>query len=125
MARDIEDSGEIFEPKTVESAFRITCESTFAYLFAIDLGSREIIWLNTANAGEEHIAGCQSVAFLRRYFGITDTLSLGALFEMLASEAVATPQEADVILSDSITEVPEGAELIRSCDFERITSLLA
>lgn len=35
MLRDWEDSGQVYEPKTVKSAYRINCESTFAYLFGM------------------------------------------------------------------------------------------
>ena len=45
MLRDIEDSGEIFEPKTVQTSFKINCDSTFAYLFAIDLTR---VWIKSA-----------------------------------------------------------------------------
>ena len=47
MMRDIVDSGEVFEPKTVQSSFAINCDSNFAYLFAIDLEKRKP-WLPLA-----------------------------------------------------------------------------
>ena len=35
MLRDWDDSGQVYEPKTVKSAYLMNCESTFAYLFGI------------------------------------------------------------------------------------------
>ena len=32
MLRDWDDSGQVYEPKTVKSAYLVNCESTFAYL---------------------------------------------------------------------------------------------
>ena len=57
MTRDIEDTGAIYEPKTVKSAFMINCDSTFAYLFGIDLDKNELIWLNMARTGSMAVAG--------------------------------------------------------------------
>jgi hypothetical protein len=125
MLREQEDSGEVFEPKTVKSSFTINCESTEAYLFGIDLDSSEIVWLNLAKESRRRVSGDSTFTFLRRYFDTVSVLSLGDLFALLATEVVKTPEEADVILSDA--ELPAGlpAECIRSYDTERVTALLA
>ncbi|MBQ8449028.1 MAG: hypothetical protein IJX27_08900, partial [Clostridia bacterium] len=57
MLRDINDSGEVFEPKTVKSSFTINCDSTYAYLFAIDLEKNDFIWLNISRESDIHVAG--------------------------------------------------------------------
>ena len=67
MLRDEDDSGEIYEPKTVESAFLVDCESTFAYLFGIDLLKNEFIWLNLARNSNAQVAGNTPLAFLLDY----------------------------------------------------------
>lgn len=98
MLRDEVDSGEVFEPKTVESSFGITCASTSAYLFAIDLELREFVWLNIARGGSQRVAGASQLDFLLPYLHVTDVLSLYDLARLHASEMVENPEEADVVL---------------------------
>lgn len=124
MMRDQEDSGEVFEPKTVKSSFAITCASTFAYLFAIDLETREIVWLNVARDSRARVAGTTSMAFLKDYLEATNVINLRDFACMLATEVVDDPLRADVVFSDKDEPMHEGAELIRSIDTERIIELL-
>ena len=124
MMRDVEDSGEVFEPATVESSFAITCRSTFAYLFAIDLQTREIVWLNVARASKKRVAGTTEMSFLKRYLEATGTINLYDFARMLATEVVDDPEQADVVFSNKPVTLREGAELIRSQDTERVIELL-
>ena len=124
MTRDVDDSGEVFEPKTVKSSFAITCASTFAYLFAIDFQTREIIWLNIARASRERVAGTTTMDFLKHYLEATSVINLYDFARMLATEVVDDPMQADVVFSDKDEPMREGAELIRSIDVERIVELL-
>ena len=124
MLRDIKDSGEIYEPKTVKTSFVINCDSSSAFLFAIDLEREQIVWLNAANSTNSPVAINQDFASLRRYFDITDTINLKNLFTMLATETVSSPDEADVIVSDRDEDVREGKQIIRSHSFEAILKLI-
>ncbi len=127
MMRDEEDSGEVFEPKTVKSSFAITCASTFAYLYAIDLQTREIVWLNVSRDSRERVAGETKMAFLLdylNYLNVTDVINLHDFACMLATEVVDDPSQADVVFSDTFEPSREGVELIRSYDFERVMQLL-
>ena len=124
MIRDTESSGEIFEPKTVRSSFTVNCNSTFAYLFGIDLEKNDFVWLNAARDSSAHIAGATSVDFLADYFSATSVLNVGTLFEMLARETVSSPTDADVAVTDEEVSVREGAQIVRSCDFEKIMALI-
>ncbi|MBR3224124.1 MAG: hypothetical protein IKF78_02235 [Atopobiaceae bacterium] len=124
MMRDVEDSGEVYEPATVKSSFAITCKSTFAYLFAIDLRTREIVWLNVARFGSRHVAGTTQMSFLKRYLEATSVINLYDFARMLATEVVDDPKQADVVFSDKIVPMREGADLIRSQDTERVVELL-
>ena len=124
MMRDEEDSGEVFEPKTVKSSFAITCASTFAYLYAIDLQTREIVWLNVSRDSRERVAGETKMAFLLDYLNVTDVINLHDFAYMLATEVVDDPSRADVVFSDTYQPSREGVELIRSYDFERVMQLL-
>lgn len=124
MLREINDSGEIFEPKTVKTSFLINCDSTFAYLFGIDLETNDFVWLNTSYNSDEIVAGESSTSFLSYYFNTADAINVGKLFEMLCTETVDSPEEADVIVSDEDIEAREGVEIVRSCDFEKINAYL-
>lgn len=147
MMRDLLDSGEVFEPKTVETSFRVNCPSTFAYLFGIDLETREFVWLNVARGSETIVAGATSLAFLLDYFDVTKKMNVRRFFEWMATELVTDPAEADVIVTDG-REIWEQAnagekaagewenagdskaagetskEWIHSYDFERLLALM-
>ena len=124
MLRDVDDSGEVFEPKTVKSSFTVNCDSTFAYLFGIDLETREFVWLNESRSGESTVAGDTRFDNLMSYFFLTDVINMYSLYEMAADEIVADPQEADLVVSDARTAITEGAQIVRSCDFEKVLALL-
>ena len=122
--RDQEDSGEIFEPKTVKSSFQVTCDSTFAYLFGIDLERNEFVWLNIANASFQQVAGETALGFLIDRMHTTDTINLFDFAQLLAMEVVERPEDADVVFCDDVLEPNPGQEQIRSVDYERIIGLL-
>ncbi len=124
MTRDRDDSGEVFEPKTVKSSFTVTCPSTFAYLFGIDMKTREFVWLNMARDGRERVAGETRLDFLWDYLEIAEVINLGDFAWDLATEVVEDPSEADVVFSDKHEPLREGAELIHSYDMERLIQLL-
>ena len=126
MMRDQEDSGEIFEPKTVQSSFRVNCPSTFAYLFGIDLVTNEFVWLNVSRSGTVTVAGTTNLSFLEKYFRLTESLSIRSFFEMMATELVEDPAEADVIVSNRAEDAKKGrgAEVIHAYDFERLLELM-
>ena len=129
MLREQMDSGEIFEPKTVQTSFRVNCPSTFAYLFGIDLNTSEFIWLNVNQNNGATVAGENNLSFLTDYFGITKVFNVYRLFELLATELVTDPAKASVIASDraEIWEQArggEGKEWIHSYDFERLMALV-
>ena len=124
MMRDQEDSGEVFEPKTVKSSFQVTCDSTFAYLFGIDLERNEFVWLNIANDSFQQVAGATALGFLIDRMHTTDTINLFDFAHLLATEVVERPEDADVVFCDDVLELNPGQEQIRSVDYERIIGLL-
>ena len=125
MLRDIQDSGEVFEPKTVKSSFVVNCESTFAYLFGIDLEKNDFVWLNASQDSNAIIAGNTQMSFLIDYFKSTSVLNVGSLFEILATEVVKSAEDADVLVTDEELETREGVEVIRPYDFEKIAALIS
>ncbi len=124
MIRDIEDSGQVFEPKTVRSAFSVNCSSTFAYLFGLDLEKGDLIWLNTARSGSTRVAGDAPAGFLLDDFHLTEVINMYTFFEMMASEMVTDPADAEVIVTDKTVTLREGAQVIREYDFERMIALM-
>lgn len=124
MIREREESGEIFEPKTVASSFLINCSSRFAYLFGIDLHSNEFVWLNVARDSNQNVAGATEFSFLTPYFNITSVINMYSFFEMMATELTDEPSEADYIVSDKNGSYPETTTVIRSCDFDKILALM-
>ena len=124
MLRDINDSGKVFEPKTVKTSFTVDCASTFAYLFAIDLYASEFIWLNTVRDSSAIVAGATPLGFLTKYFDITSVMNVYELFSMMASGIAVIPEGAEVVVTDKNVNTADGVEIIRSSDIERIMALM-
>lgn len=124
MMRDKVDSGEVFEPKTVKTAFRVTADSTYAYLFAVDLETREFIWLNSSVNSRGVIAANGRVKNALARIGELDVMSAGDLLRFAATEVVDDPALADVCFTDEDLPKVEGREQIKSYEYTRIMSLL-
>ena len=107
MLRDRMDSGEVFEPVTVKSKYAVNFPGSFAHMFAIDLDKCEFVWLNIAREGSERIAARDSSAFLLDYVNATEVISIYSFFEMMASEVVSRPEDADVVVSDEDFDIDE------------------
>lgn len=122
--RDWDDSGQVYEPKTVKSAYLVNCESTFAYLFGIDLFTNEFVWLNVAKNSKSRVAGDTNLSFLTDYFHLTDVMNMYDFFSMMAEKIVEDPMEADVVVTDHEVKCTEEAQIIREYDFEKIQMLM-
>ena len=121
MIRAEEDSGEVYEPKTVSSAYTIDAKTTYAILFAIDLNTNEIVWLNLGMYGRKQVAGEDDIRFVLPYF---DILSIASIYELFAAKAetiVTNPEEADIIVSDEMFEgIRDDQVQIHSYDYEKL-----
>lgn len=124
MLRQKPNSGEIFEPKTVKSSFTISADSSFAYMFAIDLQEMEMIWLNCADAANFKVAGMAQYEFLLDYFDVTSIINVYSFFTLLAGEITDNPSEADIVVSDREIQLKPGATQIRSFDTEKIMAIM-
>ncbi len=130
MTRDLKDSGKIYEPKTVQSSFFVDCESTFAYLFGLDLKSNEFVWLNVGRSGDFTVAGNSSMNFLTEYFHVTEVINVYTFFEMMATEVVDNMLDADIVVTnkdvhfDENDEAAKKIEVIREYDFEKMIKLM-
>ena len=124
MIRKEGDGGEIYEPKTVRSAFTVNCPSSSAYLFGINLKENEFVWLNIGRDAHFHVAAHERLDFLLPYFTLTKALSLGDLFKLLATKVVEDPAKADVALTDADIPLGEHTKRITCRDTEAILALL-
>ena len=121
MIREKEDSGEIFEPKTVASSYVINANTTYALLFALDLEKKEVVWLNFGMANEYTIAGMDDISFVLPYMNITDVANVYSMFQTKASELVEKPEDADIIVSDETFEsIRDDQQQIHSYDYEKL-----
>lgn len=124
MLRDQEDSGQVYEPKTVRSAYLVNCANTFAYLFGIDLHTNELVWLNEARNSRLRIAGDSSLSVLMDNFRITEIMNVQDFFAMMAEEIVEDPMEAEIVVTDHEVACADGAEIVREYDFEKMKALM-
>lgn len=122
MMRDINDSGEVFEPKTVQTAYTINCDSTYAHLFALDIINRKIIWLNVSQDSMRRVGACGNYKYLTKYFDLTKYINVYDLFKMKATEVVDDPCQADIVVSDDKTLILDQDKQIQitSRDQEKI-----
>ncbi|MBQ3372962.1 MAG: hypothetical protein IJG40_07510 [Oscillospiraceae bacterium] len=124
MMRDRFDSGEIFEPKTVHTSYRIDCDSTIAMLFAFDLDTNEFVWLNLAVKGRTRIAGTQEIQSMLRYLECVKVLPFRSLIEMMAQEMTEDLEEADLVISDRQIDVLPEIPVIHSYDLDKMVALI-
>lgn len=124
MQRDIVHSGEIFEPKTVESSFQINSDSTYAHLFAIDLTKNQIIWLNLSRNQNSTVAGTTNLSYLLDYMTICETFNVKKIFTLMATQVVDDPKDADVIVTDKNISPTEQQTIIRSYDTDKMLNIL-
>lgn len=124
MTRDLNDSGEVYEPKTVKTSFVIDCNSTFAYLYGIDLRTNELIWLNMARNSNAAVAGTTDMSFLTDYFHVTDIINVYTFFEMMATELVTDISEAEVVVTDKAVECGENVQVIREYDIDKMIAIM-
>lgn len=124
MTRDLNDSGEVYEPKTVKTSFVIDCNSTFAYLYGIDLRTNELIWLNMARNSNATVAGTTDMSFLTDYFHVTDIINVYTFFEMMATEMVTDISEAEVVVTDKAVECGENVQVIREYDTDKMIAIM-
>ena len=90
----------------------------------MDLDQGEIVWLNLAKSGSDAVIGEMELGYLDGYFHITELINVYELFAMMATELVDDPMEADVVVTDQDVQIKEGAQRIRSFDFDKILAYM-
>lgn len=118
MLRKDLQAGKVFEPKTVATSYSITADSTFAYLFAIDLKTNEMIWLNQGVDTRSHIGANAEMSQLEKSFNICKVFNVYNFFTWCANPEmiVEKPEDAEIVVSDLV----EGDNVIHGCDAEKI-----
>lgn len=117
------NASEIFDPKTVATSFRVSAASSFAYLFAIDLETREMIWLNMNQKGNTRVAGEAEFKWLDKYLKMADAFNIENLYAM-AGTWVEDAEDADILVTDNSELETEGKQIIHSWDYEKMLELL-
>jgi hypothetical protein len=80
-------------------------------MFALDLKSRQIVWINKApEAGA--CAGDSDITVYLKYVDVTKLFNLKWFFENIAGSVTANPSEADIIVSDDVSLDTKGKTFI-------------
>lgn len=93
-------SGEVFEPRTVETAMRLVNDGTSAIPFVIDLKNEELIWLDTSlgvKRGRFHTGGTGAVDMVRAELeSLRTRMTVGELLALwAAAHGASTTGETD------------------------------
>jgi hypothetical protein len=115
MQRDRNASGEAFEPRTVETNFKLTGNSKHLLLFGLDLKRKSLVWLNQTGYTQEFPS---SLLSMQKSFNMFD------FFCILAEELTDDPLQADVVVSDKTLPHKPDACIIHSYDTEKILALM-
>ena len=101
MVRSQAMAGEIFEPRTVETAMNVCVKSTSAIPFIVDLVDRELIWLDTSlgsRMGSFNTGRSNGVQLIRAELEtLSHMLTNGQLLALWAAahDAETTPDAGD------------------------------
>ena len=101
MIRSQAMAGEIFEPRTVETAMNVCVKSTSAIPFIVDLVDRELIWLDTSlgsRMGGFNTGRSEGVQLIRAELeALSHTMTNGQLLALWAAahDAETTPDTGD------------------------------
>lgn len=129
MLRDKFNSGEVYEPKTVQTAFNITSDSTYCALFAIDLQSREMIWLNQNVDSNARCSFTEDNSWVKKYLNLAKYLNVYKLFENVG-DRVNDPKECvgedDYIITKEPIDISfiTDATIITAYTTEKIMSFI-
>ncbi len=115
MQREKPKSGEIFEPKTVDSVFDLSADSTVAIPVIFDCQERKFIWCDVIKCGRDHyfgnnlesnFHGVTALGYAMTHLRKPTLDELIRLHVQARGEIVDQRDEADIIF-DTNTAVPE------------------
>ncbi|MGE7217540.1 TerD family protein [Priestia koreensis] len=122
MGRNDGNTGEIFEPSTVQNKWDITADATIAVPLIIDLETRMVVWtdlsltrgLSTANNIEGSHSALEAVG---KAFMSFNKVTLHDLFRLHAEsrgEIIEKKEDADAVFAEYEGITPEAIEVIIS-----------
>ena len=121
MLRESPQSGEIFEPKTVQNRFDITADMRIAVPLIIDVVERQVIWCDLSlkhnNFSANHVEG--NKRGINATLQSMTSLNKPNMYDLLRIHASArgvivdSPEEADVVFSVE-NDTPQMLETIAS-----------
>lgn len=123
MEREDVDSGEVFEPSTVDMCIDVTAEGVTAIPVIFDCQTREFIWcdMNLAmnqnrshyfgNNLESNLHGVTAVCYAMTHLSKPNLYSLIRLNAMARGRIVTDRNEADIIFSNDTTPPVEVVEV--------------
>lgn len=140
------DSGEIYagyqnkdnlktkawDPKNIETQFRVQGDSRGCIAFAIDIQNREMIILNQIVESDDRVVRPAGFKTIEKYLQ-PDYLKVNiGMIAACRGELVDNPSEADVVFDDNFVpelydeygEVKIPAEVIRSWELEKLVALV-
>lgn len=127
MLRDKFKSGEVYEPKTVKTSFLINAKSSYCHLFAIDLKTREIVWLNINKDSKAIVAGTESNQYLKKYMTLTEKYNIYDLFICAGTFAQTIEEcvgEKDLIFTPERLDFKTKADVITLEDLEKVNKYI-
>ena len=127
MLRDKFKGGEVFEPKTVQTSYLVNAQSTFCHLFAIDMKTRELVWLNINKDSKAIVGGTESGIYLKKYMKLTESLNIYDAFSHMGSKVDSIDEcrsERDLILTPDRVDIDTKAELITLQDLEKLNKYI-
>ena len=83
-----------------------------------------MIWLNTAVFSHARIAGVDNHRLIMPYLHTTELINVRSFAEMMATELADAPEEAEIVFSDRILDLPSDAEQIHSYDIDKMLKLM-
>ena len=128
MLRDKFNSGEAFEPKTVQTSYLVNAQSTFCQLFAIDMKTRELVWLNINKNSSAAIGGTESGSYLKNYMTIAESLNIYDTLSHLGIHHTDNIEDCvskkDLIIIPEKQDLNTKADIITLQDMEKINKYL-
>lgn len=121
-----------WDPKNIETQFRVVGDSRGCVAFAIDIQNREMIILNQIVESDDRVVRPEGFKTIEKYLQPGYLLVSLGMIAACRGELVSDPAEADVVFDDTFVpaienengEVNTPVEVIRSWDMEKLVKLV-
>lgn len=121
-----------WDPKNIETQFRVVGDSRGCVAFAIDIQKREMIILNQILESDDRVVRPDGFKTIEKYLQPGYLLVNLGMVAACRGELVTDPAEADVVFDDTFVpaienedgEVNTPVEVIRSWDMEKLVAFI-